>query len=123
MNNFGQKLLTMFCGKLVGNDEFGNKYYQSWIKKRDFNRASRWVIYNGDYEPSKVPGNWFSWLHYQTDKAPSSSKKTYKWEIEHKPNLTGTSMAYYPKGHSLGEGNRAKSVGDYESWNPDSQGS
>ncbi|WP_435150273.1 NADH-ubiquinone oxidoreductase subunit NDUFA12 family protein [Candidatus Pelagibacter bacterium nBUS_44] len=33
-DTFGTRLKTIFYGKLVGSDEFGNKYYES-KKKRD----------------------------------------------------------------------------------------
>ena len=118
MNNIGLKIFTLFFGKSVGQDEFNNKYYQTWVKKRDFNRPKRWVIFNGEPEPSKVPCNWFNWLHYQTDDVPSADRKKHTWETEHKPNLTGTQNAYFPKGHIMGGGKRAKSAGDYEAWDP-----
>lgn len=118
MNSLGLKIFTLLFGKLVGKDEYNNKYYQTWSWKRDFGRARRWVVYNGDPEPSKVPHKWFNWLHYQTDETPSNSNNTHNWQRAHEPNLTGTRNAYFPKGHILGGGTRSKSVGDYEPWNP-----
>ena len=38
-DTFGTRLKTIFFGKFVGADEFGNKYYQS-------KRGKRWVIYS-----------------------------------------------------------------------------
>ena len=35
---FGTFLKTLFTGKLVGKDQFGNKYYK--------NKKDRWVIYS-----------------------------------------------------------------------------
>ena len=37
-DTFGTRLKTIFFGKLVGNDELGNKYYES-------KNGKRWVIY------------------------------------------------------------------------------
>ena len=37
-DTLGTKLKTIIFGKLVGNDEFGNKYYES-------KNGKRWVIY------------------------------------------------------------------------------
>ena len=41
----GTFLYTIFFGKLVGRDEFGNKYYQN-------KKGRRWVIYNGEINAS-----------------------------------------------------------------------
>jgi NADH:ubiquinone oxidoreductase subunit len=55
------------------------------------------------------------WLHHATDKV---SNKIYDWQKEHSPNLTGTQGAYYPKGHILSGGKRAKNTNDYEPFQP-----
>ena len=44
---FGTFLKTLFFGKFVGKDEYGNKYYKN--KKND-----RWVIYSNNVEASKI---------------------------------------------------------------------
>jgi NADH:ubiquinone oxidoreductase subunit len=118
MSKFSTWLFTLFTGKFVGRDEFGNSYYQRRNSKRNFGRNERWVIYKGIPEASKIPPQWFSWMHYQTNEPPASNSKKYNWEKSHKPNLTGTEGAYYPKGHSLAEGQRQKATGDYEPWRP-----
>ena len=43
----GTFLYTLFFGKLVGKDSFGNKYYIS-------KKGKRWVIYNGEINASKI---------------------------------------------------------------------
>ena len=63
----GTFLYTIFFGKFVGEDEFGNKYYQN---KKD----NRWVVYNGEINASKITSDWFSWMHHTTDKIPSNKK-------------------------------------------------
>ena len=40
------------------------------------------------------------------------------WQKPHVPNLTGTGLAYRPPGHTLQGGQRARSGGDYEPWQP-----
>ena len=45
---FGTRLNTILFGKLVGEDNLGNKYYESKSGKR-------WGIYNGEVEASKIP--------------------------------------------------------------------
>lgn len=105
------KIATALFGNQVGTDEFENKYYTN-------SKGKRWVMYNGIPEASKVPADWHRWLHKTTDTAPKSSKPKYKWQKAHLPNLSGTDMAYAPKGHIKGGGKRDKTTGDYEAWEP-----
>ena len=72
---FGTLIKTIFTGKFVGRDEFGNKYYKN--KGND-----RWVIYSGKVEPTKITKNWFLWMHHTIDKIPDKDdfKKKYEWE-------------------------------------------
>lgn len=112
------RLYTYFNGNLVGEDEFGNRYY-SEKKAPKQGRAKRWVIYKGMAEPSKVPAKWFGWLHYSTDKSPAEvHTKHYGWEKPHLPNLTGTKNAYTQTGSLRAEGIHAKSTADYQAWIP-----
>ena len=86
----GTRLQTIFFGKLVGKDDSGNKYYQN-------KKGKRWVIYNGEVEASKIPNDWYSWMHYTNNKIQNSHDlKKYKWQKSHQSNLTGTESAYYP---------------------------
>ena len=57
----GTKILTIFSGKFVGNDNFGNKYYESKSGKR-------WVIYKNEIDASKIPNEWYSWIHFIKNK-------------------------------------------------------
>lgn len=116
MTPFGTKLATLFSGKLVGTDDYGNRYYEQRYGKRHWTRAKRWVIYKGIAEPSKVPPQWHGWLHYTHD-APLTAKR-YGWQKEHQPNLTGTVNRYLPQGHISKGGERAKATADYQPWNP-----
>lgn len=127
MANIGMKLFTALFGKLVGEDQYGNKYYRS--KKKEYgkgigrpNTERRWVLYAGSInEPSKVPPLWHAWLHQLSNEIPTSEKikDKYKWQKEHVPNLTGTQHAYYPPGHILSRGQRDAATGDYVAWNPE----
>lgn len=112
------RLYTFFKGELVGEDDFGNRYFTE--KKQAKNtRRKRWVIYKGMSEPSKVPAKWFGWLHYITDTVPpKKDKSNYDWEKPHLPNLTGTKNAYAPSGSLRGAGIAAKATADYEAWTP-----
>ena len=72
---FGTLLWTALHGELVGEDEFGNRYYRTRGGKVDptlgFER--RWVIYNGVAEASSVPPSWHGWLHHTVDVPPTWS--------------------------------------------------
>lgn len=119
MATIGTILHTWFCGRCVGTDEFGSRYYEA--KKPDSSgRKKRWVIYHGSSEPSKVPAYWHGWLHYTTDKLPTDAdRQRYAWQKPHQPNLTGTEQRYLPPGHLLRGNKRSVSAsGDYIPWNP-----
>ncbi|XP_029646500.1 NADH dehydrogenase [ubiquinone] 1 alpha subcomplex subunit 12 isoform X2 [Octopus sinensis] len=85
-------------GTLIGEDEFGNKYFQN--KKYFFGR-SRWVIYNKkfnvDYDGSMIPAAWHRWLHYIGDEPPTVSPPVSKpWMSPHLENPSGTCKEYVP---------------------------
>ena len=105
------RLHTLFCGKLVGSDQFGNRYYTDRKQKK------RWVIFKGKAEPTKVPPQWHGWLHYTLDK-PLDTHEQKSWQRPHVPNLTGTKGAYVPPGHLLRGGHRDVTTSDYEPWRP-----
>lgn len=112
------RLSTFFCGKLVGTDAFGNRYYRA-KRRRGRQRERRWVLFNGLPEPSKVPAEWHGWLHHTTDDPPAEVRRSaYRWEKQHLPNLTGTVNAYAPPGHLLRGADRAATTSDYEPWQP-----
>lgn len=116
----GTRLFTLVYGKLVGTDEFGNRYYEARMKRDSAGRKRRWVVYKGIAEPSKVPAQWHGWLHH-TLAAPLGDKvaKRFKWQKTHLPNLTGTTGRYLPPGHLLKGGKRAHNEADYQAWKPE----
>jgi NADH:ubiquinone oxidoreductase subunit len=119
MATLGTSLFTLFSGRLVGRDAFGNRYYEARGRKKEGVRRKRWVMYKGKAEPSKVPAHWHTWLHYTTDTVPAEGvDKKYSWQKEHVPNLTGTKGRYLPEGHLLAGGERAKTTADYTAWTP-----
>ena len=69
---FGTQLWTWRYGELVGEDEFGNRYYRTKGGKidRTLGFERRWVIYNGVAEASTVPPTWHGWLHHTVDVPP-----------------------------------------------------
>ncbi|MDX1950457.1 MAG: NADH:ubiquinone oxidoreductase subunit NDUFA12 [Rickettsiales bacterium] len=121
MANLGTRIFTLLFGKKVGEDGFGNKYYQSSIARGKnvgrYGKERRWVIYKGKAEPTKIPPEWHGWIHYSFDEPPQVVAK-FKWQKDHLPNLTGTDYAYLPSGHKESKGHRDKATGDYEAWKP-----
>ena len=100
----GTKIQTFFFGKLIGKDSFGNKYYESKSGKR-------WVIYKDEVDASKIPTEWYSWMHFTPNKIENTNElKKFDWQKPHQPNLTGSNEAYSPKGNT--EATKKK----YKSW-------
>jgi len=89
-DTFGTRLKTIFFGKFVGDDELGNRYYES-------KNGKRWVIYADTIDASKIPVEWYSWMHFTPNKIESTHNfDKYVWQKPHQSNLTGTEKAYYP---------------------------
>ena len=103
----GTFIYTLFSGKLVGVDEFGSKYYSN-------SKGKRWVIYKNRVESSKIPPEWHLWIHFLTNNIPSSNPIKFKWQKEHKENLTGTTKAYKPDGSLTFDSK--KNMKKYETW-------
>jgi len=103
----GTFIYTLFTGKLVGEDEFGNKYYTNKVGKR-------WVIYQKEVEASKIPAEWHLWIHSSKQKAPSKNEEKFSWQKQHEENLTGTEKAYKPE-RSLASDPK-KNNKRYETW-------
>ena len=112
--SIGTKIYSFFKGKKVGQDEFGNTYFTH----KKLGNKKRWVIYKGIAEASKIPAIWHLWLHYTSDKIPDDNKVSYEWQKTHIPNLTGTDLAYLPKGHVTNNTQRQKTGSDYQAWKP-----
>lgn len=106
-------------GDYVGIDQFGNQYYRAKARK-NYNHERRWVKYQtNNVQATEVPPEFHGWLHHQTDTFPNQNSGYRKvWQKDHEPNLTGTTLAYKPKGHLLTEGKRSRATGDYEAWTP-----
>jgi NADH:ubiquinone oxidoreductase subunit len=100
-------------GREVGKDALGNLYFAEKKGKR------RWVVYNGPNDASRIPPDWYSWLHHQIDGLPDESlPPAPKFLKDPVPNLTGTPLAYRPPGALERGGQRAAASGDYEAWTP-----
>lgn len=118
-NTWGTRFFTWRKGKLVGEDEFGNRYYVQRSGVGPLGVPARWVTYKTLSEASQVPPEWHGWLHYTVDELPTQERYEPKpWQKPHKMNMTGTPQAYRPQGTILGSGPRAKTTSDYRPWTP-----
>ena len=116
--NLGTKIYTWVYGKLVGDDEFGNRYYCN-SKNFEDSRAKRWVIFEGEIEASKIPPHLHAWLHKTINIAPINYSHKYSWQKNIEPNSTGTTKAYFPNSQNLTKlKNRKKNDIEYEKWQP-----
>lgn len=112
--------LAMRGSRKVGEDEFGNRYFEEKGNTGPDGRKRRWVVYNGYADASRVPSDWHGWLHHTFDQPPTEAPLERKaWEKDHHPNLTGTVHAYRPTGSLAVSEARQAASGDYESWSPD----
>ncbi len=117
----GQTLNTRFHtwrhGTEVGTDDFGNLYYEGGTDSEG--RTRRWVIYKSYAEASAIPPGWHGWMHHRTDTPPSREDyKPREWERQHIPNMTGSPLAYRPKGSVASNEKRPRVTGDYDAWTP-----
>lgn len=118
-STFGTNLQISRKGVKVGEDAYGNTYFQEKGEGYD-GRQRRWVTYTGYADASRVPPEWQGWLTYTSELPPTKDGYVaHDWELEHQPNLTGTVHAYKPKGSLDRGGKRAKVAADYEAWSPD----
>jgi NADH:ubiquinone oxidoreductase subunit len=110
----GTAWFTRRHGRKVGTDLWGNVYYTS----KDGTR--RWVIYNGPNDASRIPPDWYAWMHRMIDGMPDEAlPPPPKYLKPPTPNMTGTPHAYRPSGALERGGRRAAASGDYEAWTPD----
>ena len=108
----GTQLYTWRNGNKVGEDSQGNIFYETRDGKR------RWVIFNGEAEASRVDADWHGWLHHTFKEPPTEKPLAHKpWEKPHLENLTGTTLAYAPKG-SIRQA-QPETRSDYEAWSPE----
>jgi NADH:ubiquinone oxidoreductase subunit len=110
----GTALFTRRHGNKVGTDTYGNVYYEG---KKD---GRRWVIYKGPNDASRIPPDWYAWMHRQIDGLPDEAlPPAPKFLKAPTPNLTGTPQAYRPSGALERGGQRAAASGDYQAWTPE----
>lgn len=87
-------------GTLVGEDDWGNKFYETNIPE-EIHLRTRWVEYNEwQIDMSKVEPGWHYWLGYGTNTPPNKLTgdekvtRAYPTPDVHKMNLTNTRGAF-----------------------------
>jgi NADH:ubiquinone oxidoreductase subunit len=117
----GVRFTIARMGVAVGEDEFGNRYFEAKTNKESYDgRKRRWVIYRGYAEATKVSPDWHGWLHHTFDQPPTIEPLHRRsWEKDYLPNLTGTLEAWRPSGSLARTGERPPATGDYQAWRPD----
>lgn len=109
--------------RLVGEDGQGNRYFEEGGEEGSFPEGGRrrWVVYHGVAEGSRIPPEWHGWLHHTWDEPPTVDPvPVKKFEKPHLPNMTGTPLAYRPKGSIAVAGQPGdEDKKDYEAWSPD----
>ena len=114
-NSWFFKIYCNIFEKKIGEDNYGNKYFEKKKNSRKNNfRKRRFVIYNGNVEASKIPQEWNAWLHHMTNDIPNQNEEKPLWMKEHVPNLTGTPFAYEYKDKK--DSSKIKNV--YSVWKP-----
>lgn len=119
-NTWGTRFTIWRLADQVGEDEFGNRYYEQRRGVGPLGRPRRFVVYKDLADASKVPPKWHGWLHYTVDTRPDQENyRERSWQKPHKMNMTGTSQAYRPKGSILRPQTHTEPVADYTAWKPD----
>ncbi|TFK73035.1 NDUFA12-domain-containing protein [Pluteus cervinus] len=88
-------------GRLVGQDQFGNKYFENLNPEEEIPGRHRWVDYSQHfYHASQVPPEWHSWLQHIRQNPPAEDPvmqaSSPSWKAPWVENLTGTRGAYRP---------------------------
>jgi NADH:ubiquinone oxidoreductase subunit len=111
---WGTALFSWRNGVRVGSDAAGNVYFRA--RKGD----RRWVMYEGSNDASRIPPEWYAWIHKQIDGLPDDALPPPRaFQKPAKPNRTGTADAYRPSGALERGGQRQAASGDYQAWVPD----
>ena len=119
-NTWGTRWTIWKHGRFVGADDFGNRYYVQRRGVGPLGTPRRWVIYKNLSEASQVPPEWHGWLHHTFEEAPTVAPLTRReFEKDHLPNMTGTPLAYHPKGSLSRTDGPADVNDDYEAWSPE----
>ncbi|KAJ7591419.1 NADH ubiquinone oxidoreductase subunit NDUFA12-domain-containing protein [Mycena floridula] len=88
-------------GRLVGMDQFGNRYYENLNEHEETPGRHRWVDFaQHEFNATQVPPEWHSWISHIRKEPPTADtvmqESVQKWQTPWVENLTGTRGAYKP---------------------------
>jgi len=88
-------------GRLVGADQFGNRYFENLNPEEEIPGRHRWVDFaQHNYHASQVPPEWHSWISHIRKDPPTEDavmqKSSPPWKAPWTESLTGTRAAYRP---------------------------
>ena len=118
---FGTQLWTWRYGELVGQDEFGNRYYRTRGGKIDptLLMERRWVIYNGEAEASIGAAVVARLAAPHRRCAADRGALPAAAVAEAAPAQSHRHARRAPPDRlDLAQGRRPKATGDYKAWNP-----
>jgi NADH:ubiquinone oxidoreductase subunit len=115
---FLDSVFIRLTSRKIGQDRFGNTYWEARSRRDVYGRPLRRVLYAGMPEASAVPPEWWGWIHHTTEQPLPEDAPRRAWQKEHRANMTGTAGAWRPPGHDAAGGRRPATAGDYEAWTP-----
>ncbi|EJT46862.1 hypothetical protein A1Q1_04413 [Trichosporon asahii var. asahii CBS 2479] len=79
----------------VGEDEFGNRYYENYNPREEQPGRQRWVdLVQYDFNATQIPRPWASWLTQIRLDPPTKDEVVLKsqqpWQVKWNETLTGT---------------------------------
>ena len=115
-NNFSTKLYSIFFGKKVGIDSFGNSYFTT-----KNNASKRWVLYKNKVDPTAISVEWQLWLNSNAVDVPIQSNNDFSWQKSRLPNQTGSIKAYHPRDEKYNKSSKEEDSIKNKIWSPKNQ--
>jgi NADH:ubiquinone oxidoreductase subunit len=78
-----QLLSTLFIrltSRQVGQDRFGNTYWEARGRRDSYGRPMRRVLYAKEAQASAVPAEWWGWLHHTTENPLPEDAPRRPWQ-------------------------------------------
>ena len=119
-NTWGTRWTIAKIAEFVGEDEFGNRYYEQRKGVGIIGRPAPLCHLPGPRGCFQSTGGLARLAAPHGRYAPTKENYQPKpWQKPHEMNMTGTSQAYRPDGSILTPQSRPKATGDYSAWRPE----
>ena len=118
---FGTRFHIGRRGIKVGEDAFGNTYYEARDNSDSYgDHKRRWVIYTGYSDASKVPPEWHGWLHYTFDDVADPSQPSEPLVRKGAPAKSHRhAQCLAAEGLDRSHRRAPHATGDYQPWTPE----